>query len=80
MIREENDTLSTPERTVWVFMGKKATSKEQLLHGDLSDGTKVADQLGDMLKEGSSKALDDTEAANKSAAKEISVTHDDHAT
>lgn len=80
MIREEIDTLFTPERTVWVFMGKKATSKKQLLHGDLSDGTKVADQLGDMLKEGSSKALDDTEAADNSAASEISVTHDEHAT
>ncbi|KAL6821588.1 general substrate transporter [Trichoderma camerunense] len=77
---EEIDTLFTPERTVWVFMDKKARSKEQLLHGDLSDGTKVADQLRDMLKKGSSKALDDAEAADSSGAKEISVTHDEHAT
>lgn len=61
-------------------MDKEARSKERLLHGDLSDGAKVAEQLRDMLKKGSSKAFDDAEAIDSSGAKEISVAHNEHAT
>jgi hypothetical protein len=70
--------LFTPDRSILVFLDKEATAKGRLLHADLANGERVAEEMKKALHLSEDMKPYSVDAASQSGeAKELHPSHEE---